>query len=176
MSVATDQKVFTAICFDRTARVIFGCSADEFFDFAKLHPFAPAAASRVLEGEMFRMTLSMPKTVPSAVASSHKNQINSTIYFTPQKGTVLEEQNGIIRSNCIDFVLIEQMSHQYLPVASALLVGTLTATTLSLQQAGGSAQQFISSALWAGVAAGVMATVKANGRQFCLRPRLCGLL
>ncbi|PKI51460.1 hypothetical protein CRG98_028171 [Punica granatum] len=40
MSVATDQKVFTAICFDRTARVIFGCSADEFFDFAKLHPFA----------------------------------------------------------------------------------------------------------------------------------------
>ncbi|XP_031388143.1 uncharacterized protein LOC116201155 [Punica granatum] len=62
MSVATDEKVFTAVCFDRTARVIFGCSADEFFEFAKLHPFAPAAASRVLEGELFRMTLSTPKT------------------------------------------------------------------------------------------------------------------
>lgn len=28
------------ICFDRAARVLFGCSADEFFDFVKLHPFA----------------------------------------------------------------------------------------------------------------------------------------
>lgn len=42
--------------------------------------------------------------------------------------------------------------------------------------AGRGAQQFIASALWAGVAAGVMAMVKANGRQFCSRPRLCGLL
>ncbi|KAK9999416.1 hypothetical protein SO802_019019 [Lithocarpus litseifolius] len=40
MSIASDTKVFTVICFDRMAKVIFGCSADEFFDFAKLHPFA----------------------------------------------------------------------------------------------------------------------------------------
>lgn len=40
MSIATDKKVQTVICFDRAARVLFGCSADEFFDFAKLHPFA----------------------------------------------------------------------------------------------------------------------------------------
>lgn len=40
MSVASDTKVFTVICFDRAAKVLFGCSADEFFDFAKLHPFA----------------------------------------------------------------------------------------------------------------------------------------
>lgn len=40
MSVASDTRVFTAICFDRAAKVLFGCSADEFFDFAKLHPFA----------------------------------------------------------------------------------------------------------------------------------------
>lgn len=40
MSIATDKKVQTVICFDRVARVLFGCSADEFFDFAKLHPFA----------------------------------------------------------------------------------------------------------------------------------------
>ncbi|KAF4401436.1 hypothetical protein G4B88_001630 [Cannabis sativa] len=64
----------------------------------------------------------------------------------------------------------------YLPVASALLVGGLTLTSFTFQQAGRHAQQFMSSVLWAGVAAGVMAVVKANGRQFCSRPRLCGLL
>lgn len=61
MSIASDTKVFTVICFDRMAKVIFGCSADEFFDFAKLHPFAAVSASRILEGEMFKMTLSKPK-------------------------------------------------------------------------------------------------------------------
>ncbi|XP_062171910.1 uncharacterized protein LOC133877568 isoform X1 [Alnus glutinosa] len=40
ISIASDTKVFTVICFDRAAKVLFGCSADEFFDFAKLHPFA----------------------------------------------------------------------------------------------------------------------------------------
>ncbi|KAF4379104.1 hypothetical protein F8388_022191 [Cannabis sativa] len=67
-------------------------------------------------------------------------------------------------------------SLSYLPVASALLVGGLTLTSFTFQQAGRHAQQFMSSVLWAGVAAGVMAVVKANGRQFCSRPRLCGLL
>ena len=41
---------------------------------------------------------------------------------------------------------------------------------------GRNAQQFVSSVLWAGMTAGVMALVKANGRQFCSRPRLCGLI
>lgn len=40
MSLASDTKVFTVICFDRAAKVLFGCTADEFFDFAKLHPFS----------------------------------------------------------------------------------------------------------------------------------------
>lgn len=61
VSIATDTKVFVVICFDRAARVLFGCSADEFFDFAKLHPYAGSTASKILEGEMFRMTLSKPK-------------------------------------------------------------------------------------------------------------------
>ncbi|CAN1277067.1 Phosphoinositide phosphatase SAC8 [Linum perenne] len=64
---------------------------------------------------------------------------------------------------------------QYLPVASVLLIGGLTVTSFTLQQAGRNAQQYLSSVLWAGVTAGVMAVVKANGRQFCSRPRLCGL-
>ena len=40
VSIASDTKVFVVICFDRAARALFGCSADEFFDFVKLHPFA----------------------------------------------------------------------------------------------------------------------------------------
>lgn len=64
----------------------------------------------------------------------------------------------------------------YLPVASALIIGGLTVTTFSLQQVGRNAQQYVSSVLCAGITAGVMAIVKANGRQFCSRPRLCGLL
>ncbi|KAK4607543.1 hypothetical protein RGQ29_001406 [Quercus rubra] len=43
------------------ARVLFGCSADDFFNFAKLHLFTAVSASRILEGEMFKMTLSKPK-------------------------------------------------------------------------------------------------------------------
>ncbi|KAJ9178058.1 hypothetical protein P3X46_009974 [Hevea brasiliensis] len=61
VSIATDTKVLNVICFDRAARVLFGCSADEFFDFAKIHPFAAANAGTILEGEMFKMTLSKPK-------------------------------------------------------------------------------------------------------------------
>ncbi|XP_044483457.1 uncharacterized protein LOC123209453 [Mangifera indica] len=61
ISIATDTKVKVVICFDRAARVLFGCSADHFFDFAKLHPFAAVTASKVLQGEIFKMTLTKPK-------------------------------------------------------------------------------------------------------------------
>ncbi|KAF8032036.1 hypothetical protein BT93_D1056 [Corymbia citriodora subsp. variegata] len=67
-------------------------------------------------------------------------------------------------------------SLSYLPIASALLVGGLTVTTLTFSSAGRNSQQFVTSVLCAGVAAGVMAMAKVNGRQFCSRPRLCGLL
>ncbi|XP_010253772.1 PREDICTED: phosphoinositide phosphatase SAC8 isoform X2 [Nelumbo nucifera] len=80
------------------------------------------------------------------------------------------------RNNPSPFQLNGFESLSYLPVASALLVGGLTLTSFTLNQAGRNAQHFASSVLWAGLTAGVMALVKANGRQFCSRPRLCGLL
>ncbi|KAL8102182.1 hypothetical protein AgCh_026905 [Apium graveolens] len=65
----------------------------------------------------------------------------------------------------------------YLPVASALLIGGLTVTSITLNRAAGqNAQSFLSSLLCASATAGVMALVKSNGRQICSRPRLCGLL
>lgn len=52
MSIASDTKVFRVICFDRAAKVLFGCSADEFFDFAKLHPFAGTYLFSILSQAM----------------------------------------------------------------------------------------------------------------------------
>ncbi|KAF8683796.1 hypothetical protein HU200_044730 [Digitaria exilis] len=67
-------------------------------------------------------------------------------------------------------------SASYLPVASAIIVGGITATTFTLSQVGRNAQHFISSMICAGLTVGVVALVKANGKQFCSRPRLCGLI
>ncbi|RVW84939.1 Phosphoinositide phosphatase SAC8 [Vitis vinifera] len=65
---------------------------------------------------------------------------------------------------------------QYLPIASALLIGGLTLTSFTLNQAGRNMQRCVSTVFWAGLTAGVTAVVKINGRQFCSRPRLCRLL
>ncbi|XP_058761943.1 phosphoinositide phosphatase SAC8-like isoform X1 [Vicia villosa] len=72
--------------------------------------------------------------------------------------------------------LSKNVTLQYLPVASVLIIGSLTATSFTLHQAGRNTQQYVSSVICAGITAGIMAIVKANGRQFCSRPRLCGLL
>ncbi|KAK1421631.1 hypothetical protein QVD17_24117 [Tagetes erecta] len=61
MSLATDTKVFVVVLFDRAARVLFGCSAQEFFHFTNIHPFSGETASKIVEGEMLRVTLSKPK-------------------------------------------------------------------------------------------------------------------
>ncbi|MQM00276.1 hypothetical protein Taro_033006, partial [Colocasia esculenta] len=61
LSVATADKVVTVMCFDRMAQLLFGCSADVFFDFCKLNPKAVDTACKILEGGMFKMTLSRPK-------------------------------------------------------------------------------------------------------------------
>ncbi|KAL0309980.1 UNVERIFIED_CONTAM: Phosphoinositide phosphatase SAC8 [Sesamum radiatum] len=125
-------------------------------------------------------------------------------FLLDPEGKVLAEQEGVVRSNCIDCLdrtnvtqdAIDLISGRYtvnrngpspsqprgfdtlsyLPVASALLVGGLTVTSITLNQAGRQAHQYLSSVICAGLTAGVMAVIKANGRQICSRPRLCGLL
>lgn len=74
------------------------------------------------------------------------------------------------------FQLNKFESRTLFPVASALLIGGLTVTSITLNRAGQNAQSVISSVICAGATAGMMALVKANGRQICSRPRLCGLL
>ncbi|KAI8557035.1 hypothetical protein RHMOL_Rhmol05G0302900 [Rhododendron molle] len=125
-------------------------------------------------------------------------------FLMDAEGKILLEQKGVIRSNCIDCLdrtnvtqdAIDLVSghytvninnpspfqqngfesFSYLPVASALIIGGLTATSVSLNQAGRNAQTIVSSIICAGVTAGMMALIKTNGRQICSRPRLCGLL
>ncbi|GKV22002.1 hypothetical protein SLEP1_g31911 [Rubroshorea leprosula] len=72
----------------------------------------------------------------------------------------------VSRSNPSPFQVKRFESSSYLPVASALLIGGLTLTSFTIQQAGRNAQQYMSSMIWAGVTAGMAALVKANGRQF----------
>ncbi|PKI51459.1 hypothetical protein CRG98_028170 [Punica granatum] len=133
------------------------------------------AGTHALKGDLVRYgrqtVVGMIRDGMSALSRYYLNNFQDGIRQESFLGHYTINRNG-----ASPFQLNGFESISYLPVASALLVGTLTATTLSLQQAGRSAQQFISSALWAGVAAGVMAMVKANGRQLCSRPRLCGLL
>ncbi|EPS58299.1 hypothetical protein M569_16516, partial [Genlisea aurea] len=64
----------------------------------------------------------------------------------------------------------------YLPVASALVIGGLTVTTMTINQAGRNSRSFLSSVVCAGVVAGFIALIKSNGRGMCSKPRLCGLL
>ncbi|MBA0714228.1 hypothetical protein Golax_013213 [Gossypium laxum] len=60
-SIGTETRVMNVVAFDRAAQVIFGCSAQEFFDFSILHPCAVKIASKVLVGELLKVTLNSPK-------------------------------------------------------------------------------------------------------------------
>ncbi|XVF68514.1 hypothetical protein PTKIN_Ptkin11bG0008800 [Pterospermum kingtungense] len=82
-SIATDDQVLTVICFDKAARVIFGCSADEFFDFATNHPYAAKNASNLLVGEMFRVTLVEPKRSTKAQHLRMTNVVPLRSAFQP---------------------------------------------------------------------------------------------
>ncbi|GLJ06572.1 hypothetical protein SUGI_0042270 [Cryptomeria japonica] len=62
LSVATDKRVMIVICFDKPAKVLMGCSADELFDFSCANPFALEASARFLEGQMFQMVLRKPQS------------------------------------------------------------------------------------------------------------------
>ncbi|CAA7387715.1 unnamed protein product [Spirodela intermedia] len=62
ISVATPDRVVAVMCFDRVAQGLFGCPADEFFDFCRVNPDAAETACRMLEGEPFKMALTRPRS------------------------------------------------------------------------------------------------------------------
>ncbi|KAJ0028725.1 hypothetical protein Pint_34869 [Pistacia integerrima] len=132
------------------------------------------AGTHALKGDLVRygkQTVSgLIKDGMSAISRYYLNNFHD--------GDALDLISGhytVNRNNPSPFQLNGFESFSYLPMASALLIGGLTVTTISVHQVGRNAQQYLSSVVWAGVTAGVLAMVKANGRQFCSRPRLCGL-
>ncbi|KAF9665218.1 hypothetical protein SADUNF_Sadunf16G0099700 [Salix dunnii] len=106
-------------------------------------------------------------------------QASCLLYLLNDALDLISGHYNVNRNGPSPFQLNGFESLSYLPVASAasaLLIGGLTITSVTMHQAGRHAQQYLSTVIWAGVTAGVMAVVKANGRQFCSRPRLCGLM
>ena len=60
LSVATHDRVFPVVLFDRVARALIGCSADELARLFAAHPGAARAAEGALQGEMCRVVLRAP--------------------------------------------------------------------------------------------------------------------
>ncbi|XP_062205306.1 uncharacterized protein LOC133907307 [Phragmites australis] len=61
LSVATHDRVVPVVLFDRAARSLMGCSADELVRIFAAHPSAARAAAEALRGEMCRMVLRAPR-------------------------------------------------------------------------------------------------------------------
>jgi hypothetical protein len=60
LSVATHDRVFPVILFDRAARTLLGCPADELARLFAAHRGAARAAADALQGEMCRLALRRP--------------------------------------------------------------------------------------------------------------------
>ncbi|KAJ0970298.1 hypothetical protein J5N97_023175 [Dioscorea zingiberensis] len=57
LSIATTDRALIVVCFDRAARVLFGCSADEFL---QLDPSSALKVGQMMVGEICRITLKPP--------------------------------------------------------------------------------------------------------------------
>ncbi|CAM0956302.1 unnamed protein product [Alopecurus aequalis] len=60
LSVATHDRVFPVVFFDRAARTLLGCPADELVRLFAAHRGAEHAAADALQGEMCRLALREP--------------------------------------------------------------------------------------------------------------------
>ncbi|KAL6641417.1 hypothetical protein ACP70R_019598 [Stipagrostis hirtigluma subsp. patula] len=61
LSVATHDRVVPVVLFDRAARVLMGCSADELARLFAGNPGAARAAAEALRGEMCRVAMRAPR-------------------------------------------------------------------------------------------------------------------
>ncbi|KAL6905287.1 hypothetical protein ACP4OV_002888 [Aristida adscensionis] len=70
LSVATHDRVVPVVLFDRAARVLMGCSADELAGLFAAHPGAARAAAEALRGEMCRIAMRGPGDKKGAAAEA----------------------------------------------------------------------------------------------------------
>ncbi|OEL23334.1 hypothetical protein BAE44_0015647 [Dichanthelium oligosanthes] len=60
LSLATHDRVVPIVLFDRAARTLMGCPADDLARFFAAHPGSARAAAEALRGEMCRVVLRAP--------------------------------------------------------------------------------------------------------------------
>ncbi|RLN17613.1 uncharacterized protein C2845_PM02G20990 [Panicum miliaceum] len=60
LSLATHDRVVPVVLFNRTARTLMGCPADDLARFFAAHPGSARAAAEALRGEMCRVVLRAP--------------------------------------------------------------------------------------------------------------------
>ncbi|CAN6300242.1 unnamed protein product [Urochloa humidicola] len=60
LSIATHDRVVPVVLFDRAARTLMGCPADDLARFFAAHPGSARAAEEALRGEMCRVVLRAP--------------------------------------------------------------------------------------------------------------------
>uniref|UniRef100_A0A453IB37 SAC domain-containing protein n=1 Tax=Aegilops tauschii subsp. strangulata TaxID=200361 RepID=A0A453IB37_AEGTS len=136
------------------------------------------AGSYALKGDLVRYgRQTLPGLIKDGMSALSRYYLNN--FHDGVRQDALDLISGyytVSKSSSSPFQIIGFESAPYLPVASAIIVGGITVTTFTLSQVGRSAQHLISSIIFAGLTAGVVALVKANGKQLCSRPRLCGLI
>jgi hypothetical protein len=78
LSIATHDRVVPVVLFDRAARVLMGCPADDLARFFAAHPGSARAAVDALRGEMCRVVLRAPtKNKRSAGAAVERLRVVS---------------------------------------------------------------------------------------------------
>ncbi|XP_044375542.1 phosphoinositide phosphatase SAC8 isoform X1 [Triticum aestivum] len=136
------------------------------------------AGSYALKGDLVRYgRQTLPGLIKDGMSALSRYYLNN--FHDGVRQDALDLISGyytVSKSSSSPFQIIGFESAPYLPVASAIIVGGITVTTFTFSQVGRSAQHLISFIIFAGLTAGVVALVKANGKQLCSRPRLCGLI
>ncbi|KFK34427.1 hypothetical protein AALP_AA5G143400 [Arabis alpina] len=135
------------------------------------------AGTYALKGDLVRYgKQTMTGAIKDGLSAMSRYYLNNFQDGVRQDAMDLISGRYTVGSNCPSQLQLSGSQPSFLPVASALLIGGVTVTSFTIHQAGRNSQQYLASALWAGVTAGVVAMIKANGRHLCSKPRLCHLI
>ncbi|VVB05392.1 unnamed protein product [Arabis nemorensis] len=135
------------------------------------------AGTYALKGDLVRYgKQTMSGAIKDGLSAMSRYYLNNFQDGVRQDAMDLLSGRYTVGTNCPLQLQLSGSQPSFLPVASALLIGGVTVTSFTIHQAGRNTQQYLASALWAGVTAGVVAIIKANGRHLCSKPRLCHLI
>ncbi|KAM0905578.1 hypothetical protein ACQ4PT_017289 [Festuca glaucescens] len=119
LSVATHDRVFPVVLFDRAARTLLGCPADELARLVAAHRGAARAAADALQGEMCRLAL----REPARDGAEHLRAVSVVPLrdgFRPVVDAVLARLTAMLRcarrnASMCSVVVLQQQVHQLYP-------------------------------------------------------------